>query len=233
MTAHQRQPSGRDAGPGRSPQYRSLAGRDVPTGLLVLTDRRLARRPLVEVVAEAVTGGARWVLLRERDLPRAERLALADELREILAGVGGTLLVAGPDPLGGAAVHLPAAGPYPPPRLPLVGRSCHDAVELGKLSTEDYVTLSPVYPSPTKPGYGPPLGPAGLARLTGQSPVPVLALGGLERPDQVAECRAAGAAGVAVLGAVMRAADPADVVAELVAALAPTPLDGSTGGDLW
>ena len=194
-----------------------------PEGLLVLTDRRIARRPLAEVVAAAVAGGARWVLLRERDLPRVERLALADDLRGVLADVGGTLVVAGPDPLDGAAVHLPAAGPYPPPRLSLVGRSCHDPAELAGISTEDYVTLSPVYPTPTKPGYGPPLGPAGLARLVARSPVPVFALGGVDRPDRVAACRAAGATGVAVLGAVMRAADPAGRVAELVAALAPVP----------
>ncbi len=38
--------------------------------LLLLTDRRLAARPLLEVVARAADGGARAVILRERDLPR-------------------------------------------------------------------------------------------------------------------------------------------------------------------
>lgn len=199
-----------------------MAGR--PTGLMVVTDRRQARRPLPEVIRAAVAGGARWVLLREKDLPRAERMVLAETLREILAAVGGTLVVAGPDPLGGAAVHLASAGPYPPPELPLVGRSCHDPAELRRLSTEDYVTLSPVYPSPSKPGYGPPLHPVGLARLVRRTPVPVLALGGVGSPDQVAACLAAGAAGVAVMGRVMRAHDPAEVVARLAAALTPVPV---------
>lgn len=200
---------------------RREAGRPttIPHGVVVLTDRWQARRPLAEVVAAAVDGGARWVVLREKDLPRAERAALADELRPILAAVGGALVVAGPDPLGGDAVHLPAAGPYPPPRLQLVGRSCHDATELGRLSTEDFVTLSPVFPSRSKPGYGPPLGPDGLGRLVRRGGVPVLALGGVETPGQAAACLAAGAAGVAVLGAVMRAADPAELVASLLAAI--------------
>ncbi|MFC4104839.1 thiamine phosphate synthase [Micromonospora zhanjiangensis] len=189
-----------------------------PTGLVLLTDRRSARRPLTELVRAGVDAGLRWVVLRERDLPAAERLALAVELRAILADAGGTLLVAGPDPLGGPAVHLTAAGPYPPPRLPLVGRSCHDAVELARLSTEDYVTLSPVHPTRSKPGYGPPLGPAGLRDLVRRSPVPVLALGGISSPAQVTACLAAGAVGVAVLGAVMRADDPATTVAALLTA---------------
>ena len=45
--------------------------------LLVLTDRAQCRRPLPEVVAAAVDGGARTVVLREKDLPAAERLPAA------------------------------------------------------------------------------------------------------------------------------------------------------------
>lgn len=187
--------------------------------VVVLTDRRLARRPLVDVIRDAVDGGARWVVLRERDLPRARRAALAAELREVLAPVGGLLIVSGPDPLGGDAVHLTAAGPYPPPRLPIVGRSCHNEAELARISTESYVTLSPVFPTPSKPGYGPPLAPQGLARLVRRSPVPVLALGGIATPRQAAACRAAGAVGVAVMGAVMRASEPAQLVQELARAV--------------
>ncbi|PZF91442.1 thiamine phosphate synthase [Micromonospora deserti] len=188
-------------------------------GLVLLTDRWQARRPLAQVVAGAVAGGVRWVVLREKDLPRAERAALAVDLRAILTAVGGTLIVAGPDPLDGDAVHLPSAGPYPPPRLGLVGRSCHDGAELARLTTEDYAILSPVFPTRTKPGYGPPLHPAGLSMLIRQSPVPILALGGVETPEQVRACVAAGAAGVAVLGAVMRAEDPTRVAATLTAAV--------------
>jgi thiamine monophosphate synthase len=210
---------------------------------MVLTDRRQAQAPLPEVVAAAVAGGARWVLLREKDLPRPERYALAVRLRAVLAPAGGTLVVAGPDPLDGNAVHLSATDPTPaevasimefpprpggdPPRelhdyaeRRIVGRSCHDPVELARLSIEDYLTISPVFPSASKPGYGPALGPAGLAALCplagGRA---VLALGGVDTRDRVAACLAAGAAGVAVMGAVMRAADPAAVVAGLAAAV--------------
>ena len=73
----------------------------------------------------------------------------------------------------------------------LVGRSCHG---LPRLSTEDYVTLSPIYPTLTKPGYGPALGPSRAATLAGR--VPWLALGGVHSPQRAAACAAAGAAGL-------------------------------------
>jgi thiamine-phosphate diphosphorylase len=189
---------------------------------MVVTDRRQAGRPLPEVVAAAVSGGARWVLLREKDLPRAERAALVAELRAVLAPTGARLVVAGPDPLGGDAVHLSAADPPPTDRaggLALVGRSCHDRADLARLTTEDYLTLSPVFASASKPGYGPPLGPSGLAQLCRTTDRPVLGLGGVATPAQAAACAAGGAVGVAVMGAVMRAADPALVVAGLAEAL--------------
>jgi thiamine-phosphate pyrophosphorylase len=184
-----------------------------PAGVVLLTDRRLAAGPLPAVVEAAVAGGADWVILRERDLRYAERRELADALRPLLPP--GRLIVAGPDPLGGDAVHLAIVDPVPP-GVATIGRSCHDAGELSRLSTESYVTLSPVYPTATKPGYGPALTPGGAARL--HSPVPWLALGGVDSPERAAECAAAGAAGVAVLGAVMRARDPARVTRELAGA---------------
>ena len=180
----------------------------IPSGVVVLTDRRLAARPLTEVVAAAIRGGASWVILRDKDLGYAERRALADGLRAVVPL--GRLVVAGPDPLGGDAVHLAAADPVPA-GVSLVGRSCHDVPQL---STEDYVTLSPIYPTPTKPGYGPALGPSAAATLAGG--VPWLALGGVDSPQRAAACAAAGAAGIAVLGAVMRAADPEAVTRALV-----------------
>ena len=184
-----------------------------PTGLVVLTDRRLAAGPLVPVVRAAVRGGAAWVVLRDKDLPYAERAALAAELREVVPA--GRLIVAGPDPLGGHAVHLAEADPLPAGDVRLIGRSCHG---VPRLSREDYVTLSPIFPTATKPGYGPALLPSGAARLAGD--VPWLALGGIDSPERAAACAAAGASGVAVLGAVMRSSDPERTAAELAAAFA-------------
>jgi len=171
-----------------------------PAGVVVLTDRRMARRSLVEVIERARPD---WVILRERDLPTGERRRLADRLRALLP-----VIVAGPDPLGGSAVHLAVRDPHV--SAALIGRSCHSASDF---SQADYLTLSPIYPTASKPGYGPTLGLDEAGRLA--AGIPWLALGGIDSARRVAQCRAAGAAGVAVMGAVMRADDPGAVVAEL------------------
>ncbi len=201
--------------------------------VVVLTDRRQARAPLPQVVAAAAAGGARWVLLREKDLPQTRRRVLARQLRDVVAPYGARLVVAGSDPFGGDAIHLSsdAACPQVEDGV-LIGRSCHDAADLARLTVEDYVTVSPVFPTASKPGYGPALGVDGLRDLCQLTDRPVLALGGIETPQQVAACLAAGAAGVAVMGAVMRAADPAAVTASLVAVATAQAADSGVSGAL-
>ena len=186
--------------------------------LLVLTDRLACRRPLLDVLAAAVDGGARAVVLREKDLPAGERKGLAAAARALLDPVGGVLVVAG-GALGGDAVHLAAAEAVPSPRPALLGRSCHDAAEVARAAAQgcDWVTVSPVWQTASKPGYGPALGLAGLAELVAGGP-PAYALGGVT-PGRAQACRAAGAHGVAVMGAVMAAERPAEVVAALLDAL--------------
>ena len=188
----------------------------------MLTDRRASTRPLRDVVRAAVDGGASAVVLREKDLPDLERRRLADELRPLLEAVGGLLVLAGSAlrSAGGAeALHLSATEPLPAPRPALLGRSCHDGDEVRRAATEgcDWVTVSPVHLTASKPGYGPALGPAGLAQLVQGAP-PVFALGGID-PGRARECVDAGAYGVAVMGSVMRAEHPDAEVAALLAAL--------------
>ncbi|HET9692297.1 MAG TPA: thiamine phosphate synthase [Acidimicrobiales bacterium] len=174
-------------------------------------------RPLAGVVAAAVEGGARAVVLREKHLPRDERAALAVTLAGLLRPVGGVVLVASDPTIRADGVHLAAADPFPPSATGLVGRSCHSAADVARAAAEGcaYATLSPIFPTVSKPGYGPALGPAVLA----DHPLPVWALGGVDASSAGA-CLRAGAAGVAVMGTVMRADDPAAVVAELCAAVA-------------
>jgi thiamine-phosphate diphosphorylase len=186
-------------------------------GLFVLTDRRMCTQPLVDVIASTVDKGARAVVLREKDLPQAQRLALAAQMRTILNPVGGLLIVAG---RSDNAVHLAAADPFPSTRPSIVGRSCHSASEVAQAVAEgcDYVTVSPVFPTESKPGYGPALGLDRLATLCHPG-MPTYALGGV-RPTDAAACRKAGAAGIAVMGPIMR--DP-DIVAAYLTALQEVP----------
>ncbi len=198
--------------------------------LLIITDRSQARAPL-EAVAEAVfVAGGRWLVLREKDLDPAARLALLTDLVHLGKRYGATVTVntdlAAARETGAAGVHLPAGRDLAAARAALgpealIGASAHGREEAAAAAAAgaDYVTLSPVFESASKPGYGPALGLEGLRGAAARIPVPVIALGGID-PDNAAACLAAGAAGVAVMGTVMRAADPGAVAAELLFALA-------------
>jgi thiamine-phosphate diphosphorylase len=172
---------------------------------------------LTEVVAAAVEGGSRAVLLREKHLSTARRIGLATQLRTLLAPTGGTLLVASDAAIDSDGVHLSAADPFPVDTPKLVGRSCHTAEDVSRAADEgcQYVTLSPIFTTASKPGYGPALGTAALAGLA----LPVWALGGVTAGN-AASCLDAGAAGVAVMGAIMAAADPKGATAAIDRAVA-------------
>ena len=197
--------------------------------LLVITDRRLAPRPLTEIAEACFAGGCRWFSLREKDLSHDERVALLRQLvalgERYAASVSVHEDVAAAQAAGAAGVHLPAGGSPAAARAVLgdaarIGLSAHDYEDIVRAETEgaDYVSLSPIFESASKPGYGPALGLDELADLAAKSVIPVLALGGVN-VDNAAACLAAGANGVAVMGAVMAAADPRAATSALVAGL--------------
>jgi len=198
--------------------------------LLLITDRNQARRPLADVVAGALEGGCRWISLREKDLDAAEQVALARGIVEAARPFGARVLVHGEARLAlearCAGVHLPADSDVKAARALLGGAwvsiSCHHLKEVlaAAEAGADAVTLSPISPSASKPGYGPALGLERLAEIAAAVPLPVIALGGIEHEADVRACLQAGAAAVAVMGAVMRADDPAALVARLAHAAA-------------
>jgi thiamine-phosphate pyrophosphorylase len=196
--------------------------------LLVISDRSQARRPLIDIAEAAFRGGCRWFSLREKDLPAAERRALLVDLVE-LGRPFGAVVMAHEDidavvAVGAAGVHLPAGSDAAATRrrLPrgLIGVSAHSEHEaVAQLRAgADYVTLSPIFLTDSKPGYGPALGLDALAAAAAKAPGPIVALGGVT-PDNAAACLAAGARGVAVMGEIMRAADPEATIRQLLAAL--------------
>lgn len=187
--------------------------------LLAISDRRSLPpgtdlAAWLRIIAEA---GVDAVQLREKDLDDRALFALARTARSLLPSpvrllVNGRLdvaLAAGAD-----GVHLPAAGlPVAAVRRladrgggarqrPLwVGLSTHDPAEVAAARRDgaDYVTFGPVYPTPSKAGYGEPPGIPGLERaVEAAEGLPVLALGGVTA-QRVAEVAAAGAAGAAAI----------------------------------
>ncbi len=191
--------------------------------LLVITDRTQARLPLETIAEAAFAAGCRWLSLREKDLSPDMRLALLRRLADIAARWGATIGVHGDlaaaRAVPGCALHLGAGDDVAAAREALgpgrlIGLSAHGGDDLGGVAA-DYVTLSPIRLTVSKPGYGPALGMVGLARGAAGSAVPVVALGGIGAGD-IAGCRAAGAAGVAMMGEVMRASEPGAVMRGLL-----------------
>jgi thiamine-phosphate pyrophosphorylase len=196
--------------------------------LLVISDRGQAKRPLIEIAAAAFEGGCRWFSLREKDLPVAERRALLAELVALGRRFGAMVMahedIDAVEAVGAAGVHLPGSSDpaLARRRLPqgLIGVSAHSAAESAAQlrAGADYVTLSPIFLTDSKPGYGPALGLDTLAAAAQTAPGPIIALAGIG-PDNAAACLAAGARGIAVMGEVMRAADPEATVRRLLTAL--------------
>jgi thiamine-phosphate pyrophosphorylase len=197
--------------------------------LLLVTDRRQALRPLAEVVAAALAAGCRWVSVREKDLPPDEQILLARSLLPLVHAQGAKLTLHGAAPLakdaGVDGVHLPSGSDRAAARALLgrdriLGVSIHTVTEAEDIDPAevDYVLAGPAFETASKPGYGPEIGRKGLSAIVRAARVPVLAIGGINTA-RVAELIAAGAAGIGVMGAVMRAPDPNQEVRALVATL--------------
>ena len=144
----------------------------LPAPLLVITDRHQARHP-IETIAEAIgTAGGRWLLLRDKDLEPAPRRSLAARLAEVSRRCGIHLSVSRDVDLAaefGASVHLQSAAAVGGARRRLghsamIGVSAHGQGDVAAAAAAgaDYVTLSPIFLTASKPGYGPALGLAGI-----------------------------------------------------------------------
>ncbi len=201
--------------------------------LQLVTDRQQTRgRPLADVVSQALAGGVTVVQLREKDLPVRDLLSLALILRDLTAAAGARLLINGRVDLCLAAeadgVHLPADGlPVETARELLgpdrwVGRSIHHPGEARAAASggATYVTIGPIYSTPSKAAFGPPLGPEVLKGLRVRAKIPILAVGGIT-PDRVREVLAHGADGVAVIRAISDAADVTSAARSFAEALTP------------
>lgn len=193
--------------------------------LYLITDRRQAPGgDIVSAVERALAGGVRAVQLREKDLGGRELHGLARAMRDRTARYGAKLLVNDRVDValavGADGVHLGVASM--PPRdarallgaAALIGCSAHSAGEVAEADGADFVTFGPVYATPSKARYGPPVGVDALREACAAARVPVFALGGVGARN-AGEAVAAGAAGVAAISAIVAAADPAAAAAEL------------------
>jgi thiamine-phosphate pyrophosphorylase len=188
--------------------------------LYLVTDRTRTRgRPLIDVVEAALRGGADAVQLREKDLPVAELFDLACKLRERCRQYGARLLISDRVDVALAAeadgVHLPVNSFAPPDarRLlgpaALIGCSTHSLAEARAAADggADFIVFGPVFDTPSKRPFGPPVGLSALAEVTREVCLPVLAIGGITA-ERIETVRRHGGRGVAVVSAISESADP-------------------------
>ncbi|MDE0466215.1 MAG: thiamine phosphate synthase [Candidatus Poribacteria bacterium] len=183
--------------------------------LYAITDKhQCVPTPLVDVVSELLDAGVTAIQLREKDLDDPELLQLAQPIAEVCRNYEAKLFINTNAQIahhvGAAGVHLSAnAAPVGKIKAQTtddfyIGCSVHnlDAAQKREAEGADFVTYSPIYPTASKPGYGPAVGVEGLAKMVENVRLPVFALGGVT-PARVTECLTVGAFGVAVMSGVM------------------------------
>jgi thiamine-phosphate pyrophosphorylase len=197
--------------------------------LHVLTDARGGPAALA-AVEQAVAAGAPVVQVRAKDCTDRVLHDFARAVVEICAGRGATCLVndrvdvalavgAHGTHLGADDLPVTAARKVAGPDH-LIGGTARDPARARQLVAEgaDYLGVGPAYPTTTKTGLPDALGPAGIRAVAESVRVPVIAIGGVTA-HRLPELVAAGAWGVAVVGAVAAAADPGAATRELLRAL--------------
>jgi thiamine-phosphate pyrophosphorylase len=202
----------------------------VDFNLYLVTDRKQLPpgRSLVETVAAALEGGVRAVQLREKDLCAAELYPLALELRELTVLYGARLLIndrldvalavqADGVHLGGHSLPVAVARKILGPEK-LIGVSTHRPEEVPVVQRDgaDFVTFGPVYFTPSKAAFGEPVGLGQLREVCAAAPLPVFALGGVTL-EHLPELRTTGCQRVALISAILAAADPATAAAAILA----------------
>jgi len=180
----------------------------------------------------ALCGGVRWVQLRAKDLAGRDLLEAAALLRALTREAGAFLVVNDRVDIALAAradgVHLPEAGMAPLEARRLLGpdawvaRSVHSLEELRATARQggaDAVQFGPVFDTASKRAFGAPLGLVALAEAAGLAHacgLRLLAVGGIDAA-RAADCLAAGADGVSVIGGIWDAVDGQEAATDLIA----------------
>jgi thiamine-phosphate pyrophosphorylase len=180
--------------------------------LMAIADPSEQNEDFLDNIEIALGAGVRLVQFRAKHLSADQQWNLGAEVAALCAAFGALMIVNDRCDVARAVaadgVHLPAHGlPVDAARRTvtdrLVGVSCHSTAEviLAEEDGADYVTLSPVFESASKPGYGPPLGLDVLRVTARASVIPIYALGGID-PLRATDCLNAGAYGIALMSGV-------------------------------
>lgn len=196
-----------------------LAKRDIDYSLYVILGSDAARgRPLLALAQAAVRGGATILQLREKKLTSREYCRIAQELREWTRTAGVPLIIndrvdialavnadgvhVGPDDL----TLETARQLLGPDKIIGVSAGTLEEAREAECGGADYIGVGSVFATTSKADAGEPIGVEGFRAIARAVRIPAVAIGGIT-PENVAHVIAAGAAGVAVISAVVGAED--------------------------
>ena len=184
-------------------------------------------RDLLWVLQQALDGGVKGIQLREKDLVGRELFFLAEAARKLTQRYHALLLINDRIDIALAVdadgVHLSTASiPIESARAllgrqQLLGASTHSLEEAQEAERNgaDFVVFGPVYFTPSKASYGSPQGLAALKKVVEKLSLPIYAIGGIKL-ENIADTRRTGVRGVALISAVMSAADPENATKEIL-----------------
>ncbi|NLY41462.1 MAG: thiamine phosphate synthase [Desulfovibrionales bacterium] len=195
--------------------------------LYLVTDRDLCPgRSTREIVAAAVAGGVTCVQIREKNSTTRAFLEEAGSVHHILRNTGVPLIINDRVDValavGADGVHLGQSDMPLFEARKLLGQDAIIGISAENLDDAlqaeehgaDYIAISPVFRTLTKTNTALPLGLDGIALLRAHVSIPVVGIGGIDAHNAPQVLRA-GCHGVAVVSAIVAAADPQQAAAEL------------------
>lgn len=212
--------------------------RDDSLALYLVTDAGLSRgRGHLSIVKAGIRGGVTMVQYREKDAPTRRMIEEAADILSLCRTAGVPFIVndrldvalavdadglhVGQDDMSArVARRLLGSGKI----LGVSAGSVEEALR-AEADGADYIGASPVFSTPTKPDAPPPLGLEGLRRMAEAVSIPVVAIGGMTAGN-AADMIAAGAAGVAVISAIV-SADDVEEAARQIRVAAESAITGS------
>jgi len=208
------------------------------TGLyLILDTQALQGRSEAEVATQAIQGGAKIIQLRDKQRHKADLLEIAQKLKEVCVHKGVLFIINDYLDLALASdadgLHLGQKDlPIPEARrlLPmdkLIGCSTTTVSEAVRSQSEgaDYIAVGSIYPTTSKADFKL-AGLDTLRRVRKRVSLPLIAIGGINETN-VEEVMKAGADGVAVISAVLGAADIEEATRKLVTMVEQVSLGGN------
>ena len=188
-------------------------------GFILITNRKICKVKLADIISQAIDGGVETVQLREKDLSSVELYNLATDIREITREKGANLII---NDRVDIALAVEADGVHLGWQSldietvrtmighdKMIGFSAHNLQEAKKAedSGADYVTISPIFDTVYKDYFVEPLGTEKIGKIKEEIDIPVIALGGINE-NNVNGVLENGAYGIAVISAILQSEDP-------------------------